>query len=1077
MNKGFSLSANIENGFPADVQYIVTPNGRKAAQNIIDDFHSGIHSFTIIGTYGTGKSSFLLALEADLSQDNKTKRLLNPKNLSQTADFEILNIVGDYMELSTLLGRKLNVDGHSQSILDELKKYYNHLKEQNRFLLIVIDEFGKVLEHAAKNNPEQELYFLQKFAEFVNVPSRYILLLTTLHQNFGAYAKNLTETQKNEWTKVKGRFKEITFVEPIEQLLFLASQQLHDNLPQKVNDNAEQLYQLAVETKFVSNAFSSETAQQLYPLDSFSAFAVTAAIQRYGQNERSLFSFLAARGANSLAEFQAKPNLTYNLANVYDYTVFNFYSYLKDANMDSMSWSSMQVSIERVEGLDWDNSEQLTGAIKIVKAIGLLNLFGIASSKMDHEQMAEYARLAMNVQDAADIIDKLRRFKIIRFAEYKQRLLLFEGTDIDLELEIQKAGAVVERPVSFIDDLRKFVNSRISPVKAHYYHKGTPRYFGYEIREDAVDMTPMGDNDGYIQLLFSADKNALDVIRATSSDTEHAVIYAYFSNTEEIIDHLYSIQKYDYILTKVLIDKEADRVAYNEIQSLKEYEESLLNKCVSDNLFAYKNQVVWFFKGEKQKVSSHKDFNKLLSKVCDEVYSETPIMLNELFNRHKLSGAISSARKNYLNALVEHYAEGDLGFEKDKFPPEKTIYYSLLKNTGLHTGSGFADAPTNDDISTLWDASMRFLKSTVGKQRKISELIKILSTQPFKLKQGFIDFWIPTFLFIKRQDFALYDVNRGAYIPNVDVLFFDLLQKHPADYAVKAFEVDGVRLDFFNQYRRFVNLGDEFNITTQSFIETIKPFLFFYKRLNEYTKHTHKFTHKSTMRFRDVLATAKDPEKAFFEDLPEALGFSKKLKQNADIEEYGNVIQKAIRELRSCYTQLIDRLESRLVDGLGLSSDDYNEYIVEIRQRLATIKLHLLTSKQKEFYHHIITEYDNRTEWYQSICYPILDHKLETLRDEEEDKLVEDLIYLFREIEKYADISKKSLADNDTAYSFDMVSTTGTNIRTQTYILQEKDKKHVSALETKINKILSNDNNLNICTLLEILNKKMNNEQ
>ena len=1076
MNKGFSLSANIENGFPTDVQYIVTPNGRKAAQNIIDDFHSGIHSFTIIGTYGTGKSSFLLALESDLNRGNKTKRLLNPKNLSQTADFEILNIVGDYMELSTLLGRKLNVDGHSESILDELKKYYNHLKKQDKFLLIAIDEFGKVLEHAAKNNPEQELYFIQKFAEFVNVPSRDILLLTTLHQNFGAYARNLTETQKNEWTKVKGRFKEITFVEPVEQLLFLASQQLHDNLPQKGSENAKQIYQLAVETKFVSNAFSSETAQQLYPLDSFSAFAVTSAIQRYGQNERSLFSFLAARGSNSLSEFKSSTHLTYNLANVYDYIVYNFYSYLKDANVDSMSWSSMQVSIERVEGLDWDNVGQMTDAIKIVKAIGLLNLFGIASFAMKPEQMAGYARLAMNVQDAADIIDKLRRFKIIRYAEYKQRLMLFEGTDIDLELEIQKAGAVVERPISFIDDLRKFVNSRISPVKAHYYHKGTPRYFEYEIREDAVDMTPTGDTDGYIQLIFSADKNALDTIKTTSVDTEHAVIYAYFNNTEEIIDHLYNIKKYEYILTKVLIDKDADRVAYGEIQKLKEYEETLLNKAVSNNLFAYRNRVTWIFKGKKQKVSSHKDFNKLLSKVCDEVYSEAPVMINELFNRHKLSGAISSARKNYLNALVEHYAEEDLGFEKDKFPPEKTIYYSLLKNTGLHTGSGFADAPTNDGIATLWDASMRFLKSTVGKQRKISELIKILTSQPFKLKQGFLDFWIPTFLFIKRQDFALYDANRGAYIPNVDMLFFDLLQKHPADYAIKAFEMDGVRLDFFNQYRRFVNLGDEFNITTQSFIETIKPFLFFYKKLNDYTKHTRKFSHKSTMRFRDVLATAKDPEKAFFEDLPDALGFTKKLKSNTDIEGYGNVIQKAIRELRSCYSQLIDRLEIRLVDGLGLESSDYNEYVEEIRQRLANVKTHLLTAKQKEFYQHVMAEYDNRTLWYQSICYPILEHKLESLRDEEEDKLADDLVFLFRECEKYADISKKTLSDNDVAYSFDLVTNSGTSIRTQTYILPEKDRKRVSKLEAKINAILSGNSNVEICTLLEVLNKKMTNE-
>jgi hypothetical protein len=417
-----------------------------------------------------------------------------------------------------------------------------------------------------------------------------------------------------------------------------------------------------------------------------------------------------------------------------------------------------------------------------------------------------------------------------------------------------------------------------------------------------------------------------------------------------------------------------------------------------------------------------------------------------------------------------------LGFEKDKFPPEKTIYFSLLKNTGLHSDKGFSDAPKNDGLKDLWDESVRFLKSTVGKQRKISELIKILSSQPYKLKQGFLDFWIPTFLFIKRQDYALYDANKGIYIPNVDMLFFDLLQKHPADYAVKAFEVDGVKLDFFNQYRRFINLGDEFNITTQNFIETIKPFLFFYKRLNDYAKHTKKFTHKSTMRFRDVLATAKDPEKAFFEDIPEALGFAKKLKQNSDVEEYGKVIQLAIRELRSCYTQLIDRIEGRIVEELGLSSADYNEYVVEIRQRLDCVKLHLLTAKQKEFYHHVMAEYDNRTMWYQSICYPILEHKLESLRDEEEDKLADDLIYLFRECEKYADISRKTKSDSETAYSFDMVSNRGTNIRTQTYVLPEKDKARASKLEEKISQILSGDNTLDICAMLALLNKKMNNE-
>ena len=121
-----------------------------------------------------------------------------------------------------------------------------------------------------------------------------------------------------------------------------------------------------------------------------------------------------------------------------------------------------------------------------------------------------------------------------------------------------------------------------------------------------------------------------------------------------------------------------------------------------------------------------------------------------------------------------------------------------------------------------------------------------------------------------------------------------------------------------------------------------------------------------------------------------------------------------------------------------------------------------------------MTEYDNRTQWYQSICYTILEQRLDSLRDEQEDKLADDLVYLFRECEKYSSISQK-LTDSDKsdAYSFDMVTNKGTNIRTQTFILPEKDKKRATELEERINTLLSGDNNVDVCTLLAILNKKM----
>jgi hypothetical protein len=118
--------------------------------------------------------------------------------------------------------------------------------------------------------------------------------------------------------------------------------------------------------------------------------------------------------------------------------------------------------------------------------------------------------------------------------------------------------------------------------------------------------------------------------------------------------------------------------------------------------------------------------------------------------------------------------------------------------------------------------------------------------------------------------------------------------------------------------------------------------------------------------------------------------------------------------------------------------------------------------------------YDNRTQWYQSICYTILEQRLDALRDEQEEKLVDDLIYMFRTCEKYSSISQKTEgSDHSVAYSFDMVSNQGTDVRTQTYILPEKDKGRAAILEAQINGILTGEDNVDVCTLLGILNRMM----
>jgi len=62
----FTTSVNIERDFENDINYLITPNAKNVFNQIVNNFKAGLHSFNIIGSYGTGKSSFLLALKQNL---------------------------------------------------------------------------------------------------------------------------------------------------------------------------------------------------------------------------------------------------------------------------------------------------------------------------------------------------------------------------------------------------------------------------------------------------------------------------------------------------------------------------------------------------------------------------------------------------------------------------------------------------------------------------------------------------------------------------------------------------------------------------------------------------------------------------------------------------------------------------------------------------------------------------------------------------------------------------------------------------------------------------------------------------
>jgi|688.fasta_scaffold21361_7 ribosomal protein S15P/S13E len=1068
MANNFTTSVNILRDTERDFNYIPTPNAKQVVGQIVNDFKKGIRSFNIIGTYGTGKSSFLLALEQSV---NGSKRYFEANFIAPNPKVDFVKIIGSYSSIieqfADIFEVTINKNKH-ENILSAIYNRYHELGKSNKILFLLLDEFGKFLEYASKHNPENELYFIQQLAEFCNNPKHNIILISTVHQSFESYAYSLTSTQKQEWTKVKGRFREITFNEPVEQLLYLASEYVAENFESKPQKGqVEQCLKLVEASKAfnLNKDFVKDIAIKLFPLDILAANILTLSLQRYGQNERSLFSFLESTDHTGLSKFNKRENPFYNLSFVYDYINFNFYSFITSKyNPDFSAWGSIRSSLEEIErGFDSDISDYA----KAVKIIGLLNIFCASGTILDGNFLIGYLETACGISEAKSVIQKLESKKLIRYRTHSKRYILFEGTDLDIQTALIEAG----NKISEVSDITALLNKyfQFTPVfaKLYSYEIGTPRFFEFKISEYPIDIRPEGEIDGFINLIFNSKLKITEIEEASKSQSE-AIVYCFFKNSTEIKNLLFEIEK----IEKVIEENKEDKVARRELENIADSQKRLLNHYIIDSIYSGSKEVKWFFKGVERKIADKKDFNKLLSQICRIIYDATPVFKNELVNKHKISASIHSAKRNYFKALANNWDKVNLDFDELKFPPEKTIYLSLLKENGIspirENHLDIISIDKQSSFNKLWEISEKFLESAKSDQKIISEFVEILCKRPFKLKQGLIDFWIPTFLFIRREDFALF--NESGYVPSLSDENLELIAKNPKNYSIKTFDIEGVKLDIFNSYRAFLNQSKETKFDNISFIETIKPFIVFYKQLPEYSKQTKRLS-AAALKIRQAIATSKNPEETFFESFPNALGISLNnlQKDKTKLQSYTTSLQNAVRELRTSYDGLVVRIEEFICNEFVGKVVDFDEYKNHLQKRYANLKKHLLLTNQKTFIQRIDSSLDDKKAWLNSIAQSVVGKTLENFTDEDEIILYDNFKSLILDLDSLTNISKADIDESAEDVIGVKIDTFFSNINPKIVRVPKNKTQEIEKLKVGLKKKLGTDKTSNIAAVLNLL--------
>jgi hypothetical protein len=961
------ISTNILRDGDLDFDYIVTDNAQKIFEALTNTRGKAAKCFNLIGSYGTGKSSFLVAFEQTLLGK---QQFFDTKGLA--ADPYFIKVIGEHSSFRTNLAKTLGLldDNRAEKIISQL----DSLASGGRPVYLLVDELGKHLEFALSNNPKEETYFFQQVAETINDPNNSLHWVGTLHQGFDSYASGASDRDIQEWEKVSGRFISLNFNEPATTLLKLLSRRLETlNFSSKNEDKASAI---ARHTQLIPKAFSDLSASgiALRPFDSLTAYFVINLLQKYGQNERSVFSFLNAEGPGSLYRFEGN---FYSSHDLVTYAVERLSHFIfSHNNPDKLIWEASERAIQRA---DSHSDISPIAARLTIRTVLLANIFGREGSSFDLKSLKSYIGFLLSGSEAA-VVDKLVDKNILQFLRHKGKVVFVEGTDVNLLNELRIARKKLSTDIDLAAEVVKRLHIPPRLSRGHFIEKGTPRFFHFTFHHATLPHdNSLHFGNGVCHVYF--EKAAL----TWGLDRGFPEVCAVICDRDRLINLAHEI-----LLHEVVMDKYSDDLVVKQlIAHEKNHIEVELQSLMLELLSSPTTE--WYAEnGAKYQLNGTKQLNEFLRLSFERAFKDSPRIFNELINQQKLAVPINTARKNILGRLCERVNDPSLSLPEKQFPAEKSIFLSTWVEEGLYDFTSGCLTPPNADSSYVmaWSTSLKFLNKAQQGKINLNELFEQLRRAPFGIKKGLLSYWVPMFLMTYEDEFALYYNPEDKYLPYLSSEIFESLIKKPGDFSIKKFNTTGVSQATLNQYKVIAKVDDRENDARGTYLSIFTNFILLHRSLNNYSKQTNTISLEA-QALRDAIENAPDPETALFQDIPSALGFHSiaNSEETEEVQEYFRRLQLAARELAGSYFELLNRLFDSIRKAVGSKDSDFDELKQRIKDNFSTVDKSTIHSRLRAILERLVSPLDDPESWVKSVADATLGRSLESLRDEEEPNL------------------------------------------------------------------------------------------
>lgn len=793
-------------------------------------------------------------------------------------------------------------------------------------IFVVYDEFSKYLEANITTASIDDIKMLQDFAEKCTRSGTHQLhLMLISHKEIANYIDKLPKQKVDGWRGVSERFEHNILQNGYEQTYDLISHVLNKDSQlwnAFLNKNSvkfqevEEIYRNAKMFEDVEDI--RELIRATYPLHPASTYILPRMSEKVAQNERTLFTFLAAEGTETLKKYINPSEERFLLVTpdvVYDY----FAPQLRKEAYTTELHALYKLTNSIIQKLEDSHLE--TKIVKTISLIYALEQFEVLSPTL--EEILKIYSCEYQIEKIEKAINSLiQHHYVVYLKRSNSYLKLKESTGVDVYKEIHDCLEINKNRTTADEILNKFnYNSYLYPIGYNDEYEIT-RFFKFEfipyrLLKEITDWNERLKKSGADGIVFGVLIDEQEDIREVKeqiillSRDMNRVVFVLPKQYYDITDTLYEFEAVNLLKE----DAENDAALFDEYEMIVDDLQEIINQFIQEYIYPNADKTQYIYYGESKKITRKAQLTKLLSAICKTIFKKTPIINNEVINKNDISSIALNSRTKIIQALLRTELEPNLGLAGNG--QEISIMRSVLILPGiLVEDKGVTKInmnPEDENIRTILDEIKAFFEHAKSSlDVNFSELyLRLMEADyGYGLKRGVIPLYLATVLHEYKQYIVV--KNRQGDV-KLNASLINMIDEKPHEFTVVVENWSEEKELFVKRmeqlFSEYVIPNEKLDNNYSYIVSAIKRW---YLSLPKYTKEIEtifvegKFekVEKSKLKFLKLLKQSEIGEQELlFEKIPRCFGYS----------EFTISVCDNIEATKLFFDSIINNLESELI--------------------------------------------------------------------------------------------------------------------------------------------------------------------